>query len=46
MGSAGGFAATGLYGAGKAARDSVSEGLALEVERSGINVTILQPGRY
>lgn len=46
MGSAGGFAATGLYGAGKAALDSMSEALAMEVERFGIKVTILQPGGY
>lgn len=46
MGSAGGFAATGLYGAGKAALDVLSEALAMEVERFGIAVTILQPGGY
>ncbi|GAB2979499.1 SDR family NAD(P)-dependent oxidoreductase [Saccharothrix stipae] len=46
MGSAGGFASTGLYGAGKAALDSMSEALAMEVERFGIKVTILQPGGY
>ncbi|ROP42453.1 SDR family NAD(P)-dependent oxidoreductase [Saccharothrix texasensis] len=46
MGSAGGFAATGLYSAGKAALDAMSEALAMEVERFGIKVTILQPGGY
>lgn len=46
MGSAGGFAATGMYGAGKAALDSMSEALQMEVERFGIKVTILQPGGY
>jgi NAD(P)-dependent dehydrogenase (short-subunit alcohol dehydrogenase family) len=46
MGSAGGFAATGLYSAGKAALDALSEALAMEVERFGIKVTILQPGGY
>ncbi|MEO6090453.1 MAG: SDR family NAD(P)-dependent oxidoreductase [Umezawaea sp.] len=46
MGSAGGFAATGVYGAGKAALDAMSEALAMEVERFGIKVTILQPGGY
>lgn len=46
MGSAGGFAATGLYGAGKAALDSIAEALAMEVERFGVAVTILQPGGY
>jgi NAD(P)-dependent dehydrogenase (short-subunit alcohol dehydrogenase family) len=46
MGSAGGFASTGIYGAGKAALDSMSEALAMEVERFGVKVTILQPGGY
>jgi NAD(P)-dependent dehydrogenase (short-subunit alcohol dehydrogenase family) len=46
MGSAGGFAATGLYSAGKAALDAMSEALAMEVERFGIKVTIVQPGGY
>lgn len=46
MGSAGGFAATGVYGAGKAALDAMTEALAMEVERFGIAVTILQPGGY
>jgi NAD(P)-dependent dehydrogenase (short-subunit alcohol dehydrogenase family) len=46
MGSAGGFASTGLYGAGKAALDSMSKALAMEVEGFGVKVTILQPGGY
>ncbi|MGW1677640.1 SDR family NAD(P)-dependent oxidoreductase [Saccharopolyspora sp. NPDC002376] len=46
MGPYGGFAAAGLYGAGKAALDSMSEALAMEVERFGIKVTILGPGGY
>lgn len=46
MGSAGGFAATSLYSAGKSALDAMSEALAMEVERFGIKVTILQPGGY
>ncbi|MFE9749447.1 SDR family NAD(P)-dependent oxidoreductase [Saccharothrix saharensis] len=46
MGSAGGFAATGLYSAGKAALDALAEALTMEVERFGIKVTILQPGGY
>jgi NAD(P)-dependent dehydrogenase (short-subunit alcohol dehydrogenase family) len=46
MGSGGGMATVGFYGAGKAALDSVSEALAMEVERFGIKVTILQMGGY
>ncbi|TQM78656.1 NADP-dependent 3-hydroxy acid dehydrogenase YdfG [Saccharothrix saharensis] len=46
MGSAGGFAATGLYSAGKAALDAMAEALTMEVERFGVKVTILQPGGY
>lgn len=46
MGSGGGFASVGLYSAGKAALDAMSEGLAMEVEPFGIKVTILQPGGY
>ncbi|WP_043626647.1 SDR family NAD(P)-dependent oxidoreductase [Nonomuraea candida] len=46
MGAGGGFASTGMYAAGKAALDSVSEALAMEVEPFGIKVTILQMGGY
>lgn len=46
MGAAGGFASVGMYSAGKAALNSMSEALAMEVEGFGINVTILQPGGY
>jgi NAD(P)-dependent dehydrogenase (short-subunit alcohol dehydrogenase family) len=46
MGSGGGMATVGYYGAGKAALDSVSEALAMEVEGFGIKVTILQMGGY
>ncbi|NBE82577.1 SDR family NAD(P)-dependent oxidoreductase [Micromonospora rubida] len=46
MGSSGGFASTGLYGAGKAALDAVSEALAMEAESFGVRVTILNPGGY
>ncbi|MBF8190242.1 SDR family NAD(P)-dependent oxidoreductase [Nonomuraea sp. K274] len=46
MGSGGGYASVGFYGAGKAALDSVSEALAMEVESFGVKVTILQMGGY
>ncbi|MBK1783087.1 SDR family NAD(P)-dependent oxidoreductase [Prauserella cavernicola] len=46
MGSTGGFASVGVYGAGKAALDALSEALAMEVESFGITVTILQPGSF
>ncbi|MEU0303550.1 SDR family NAD(P)-dependent oxidoreductase [Streptomyces sp. NPDC006175] len=46
MGSGGGMATVGYYGAGKAALDSVSEALAMEVERFGIKVTNVQMGGY
>lgn len=46
MGSSGGFASVGLYGAGKSALDSVSQALAMEVEPFGIKVTIVQMGGY
>ncbi|MBD0863111.1 SDR family NAD(P)-dependent oxidoreductase [Gordonia sp. zg691] len=46
MGSGVGMATVGFYGAGKAALDSVSEALAMEVAGFGIEVTILQMGGY
>ncbi|WP_227999469.1 SDR family NAD(P)-dependent oxidoreductase [Nocardia australiensis] len=46
MGSAGGMATVGFYGAGKVALDSLSEALAMEVERFGIKVTIVEMGGY
>ncbi|MBH5338747.1 SDR family NAD(P)-dependent oxidoreductase [Streptomyces pactum] len=46
MGTGGGMATVGFYGAGKAALDSVSEALAMEVERFGIKVTVVQMGGY
>ncbi|GLW97701.1 SDR family NAD(P)-dependent oxidoreductase [Microtetraspora sp. NBRC 16547] len=46
MGTAGGMASVGFYGAGKAALDSLSEALAMEVEPFGIKVTIVQMGGY
>lgn len=46
MGSSGGFASVGFYGAGKAALDAMSEAFTMEVEPFGIQVTILQPGGY
>ncbi|MGW0807809.1 SDR family NAD(P)-dependent oxidoreductase [Nonomuraea sp. NPDC002799] len=46
MGSTGGFASTGLYSAGKAALDSASQALAMEVEPFGVKVTILRMGGY
>ncbi len=46
MGSGGGMATVGFYGAGKAALDSVSEALAMEVEGFGIKVTVVQMGGY
>ncbi|WP_199441845.1 SDR family NAD(P)-dependent oxidoreductase [Umezawaea beigongshangensis] len=45
-GSGGGFSAVGLYAAGKSALDAMTEALAMEVERFGVRVTILQPGSY
>ncbi|MCF7549582.1 SDR family NAD(P)-dependent oxidoreductase [Pseudonocardia sp. WMMC193] len=46
MGAAGGMASVGFYGAGKAALDTVSEALAMEVERFGVTVTIVEMGGY
>ncbi|MFF9567394.1 SDR family NAD(P)-dependent oxidoreductase [Streptomyces sp. NPDC014685] len=46
MGSGGGMASVGFYGAGKAALGSVSEALAMEVEQFGIKVTVVQMGGY
>ncbi|WNI23172.1 SDR family NAD(P)-dependent oxidoreductase [Streptomyces sp. ITFR-16] len=46
MGAGGGMASVGFYGAGKAALDSVSEALAMEVEQFGIKVTVVQMGGY
>ncbi|WP_246334915.1 SDR family NAD(P)-dependent oxidoreductase [Spinactinospora alkalitolerans] len=45
-GSSGGVASVGLYGAGKAALDAMSESLAMEVDPFGIAVTVVQPGGY
>ncbi|MEU0075800.1 SDR family NAD(P)-dependent oxidoreductase [Streptomyces sp. NPDC006332] len=44
--SAGSVASVGFYGAGKAALDSVSDALAMEVEQFGIKVVIVQMGGY
>ncbi|MEU4829317.1 SDR family NAD(P)-dependent oxidoreductase [Streptosporangium sp. NPDC023615] len=46
MGSGGGMATVGFYGAGKAALDSLSEALAMEVEAFGVKVTVVQMGGY
>ncbi|MFF4180828.1 SDR family NAD(P)-dependent oxidoreductase [Streptomyces sp. NPDC001750] len=46
MGAGGGMATVGFYGAGKAALDSLSEALAMEVEQFGIKVTSVQMGGY
>ncbi|MGW2177127.1 SDR family NAD(P)-dependent oxidoreductase [Streptomyces sp. NPDC001732] len=46
MGSGGGMASVGFYGAGKAALGSVGEALAMEVEQFGIKVTAVQMGGY
>ncbi|MFF7242725.1 SDR family NAD(P)-dependent oxidoreductase [Embleya sp. NPDC008237] len=46
MGSAVGFASTGLYSATKAALDSVTGALAMEVAAFGVHVTLVQPGGY
>ncbi|MDT0268635.1 SDR family NAD(P)-dependent oxidoreductase [Streptomyces sp. DSM 44915] len=46
MGSGGGMATVGAYCAGKAALDSISEALAMEVEDFDVKVTIVQMGGY
>ncbi|MFI6227354.1 SDR family NAD(P)-dependent oxidoreductase [Micromonospora echinospora] len=46
LGASGGFASTGLYSAGKAALEAVSDALAMEVESFGVRVTVLNPGGY
>ncbi|OLT13667.1 short-chain dehydrogenase [Actinomadura sp. CNU-125] len=46
MGTGGGMASVGFYGAGKSALDSVAEALAMEVERFGVKVTVVQMGGY
>lgn len=46
MGTAGGMAAVGFYGAGKAALASLTEALAMEVDPFGIKVTNLEMGGY
>ncbi|MEU1981632.1 SDR family NAD(P)-dependent oxidoreductase [Nocardia sp. NPDC019395] len=46
MGSGGGMASVGFYGAGKAALESFGEALAMEVESFGIDITNLQMGGY
>ncbi|WP_227978920.1 SDR family NAD(P)-dependent oxidoreductase [Nocardia spumae] len=46
MGTAGGMAAVGFYGAGKAALASLTEALAMEVEQFGIQVTNVEMGGY
>ncbi|MET7303066.1 SDR family NAD(P)-dependent oxidoreductase [Embleya sp. NPDC005575] len=46
MGSAVGFASTGLYSAGKAALDNMTGALAMEVAAFGVRVTLVQPGGY
>lgn len=45
-GAGGGFASTGLYGAGKAALETISGALAMEVEPFGVSVTTVHPGGY
>ncbi|MFC4565806.1 SDR family NAD(P)-dependent oxidoreductase [Nocardiopsis mangrovi] len=46
VGAGGGFSCVGMYSAGKAALDAISEALAMEVESFGIKVTKLQPTSY
>ncbi|TDC73630.1 SDR family NAD(P)-dependent oxidoreductase [Streptomyces hainanensis] len=46
MGTSGGMASVGAYGAGKAALDSLSEAVAMEIEPFGVRLTIVQMGGY
>ncbi|WP_129837769.1 SDR family NAD(P)-dependent oxidoreductase [Streptomyces sp. RFCAC02] len=46
MGSGGGVATVGFYGAGKAALASLGEALAMEAEPFGVRVTVVQMGGY
>ncbi|NJQ00137.1 SDR family NAD(P)-dependent oxidoreductase [Streptomyces zingiberis] len=46
MGSGGGMATVGFYGAGKAALDSLGDALATEAEDFGVKVTNVQMGGY
>ncbi|TDC92945.1 SDR family NAD(P)-dependent oxidoreductase [Actinomadura sp. 7K507] len=46
MGTGGGVASTGFYGASKSALDSLSQALAMELAPFGVKVTIVQPGGY
>ncbi|MFC5753192.1 SDR family NAD(P)-dependent oxidoreductase [Actinomadura rugatobispora] len=46
MASGGGMASVGFYGAGKAALDSLTEALAMEVAPFGVKVTNVQMGGY
>jgi NAD(P)-dependent dehydrogenase (short-subunit alcohol dehydrogenase family) len=46
MGTGGGMASVGLYAASKAALDSLSASVAMELEPFGVKVTIVQAGGY
>jgi len=46
MGTGGGMASVGLYAASKAALDSLSASVAMELEPFGVKVTIVQSGGY
>ncbi|MGB2571651.1 SDR family NAD(P)-dependent oxidoreductase [Micromonospora citrea] len=46
MGSGAGVASVGVYVAGKAALDALSQSVAMELAPFGIKVTIVQPGGY